>query len=1022
MSCANFYTAEAANVTSAVLLKKNRNTYFSCQNLPLTLQVYKNFRNGKSSFHAYFFLFSDNNFFSMHKTIIFTLSSAGIVGCLPECYAVDTDEKNQFSVGHVKITKANKTNFLSLMDEADLCLLDCCLKLDKDVIISKVSDYKAREWDLFYNKYFETISNAADLKYIRDYLNEYIEHQRNIFFTNKGNKPLYFHNGRFPFNWTQLLVDDEMPELLYCFDLQPEQLIYRPEISWRNKPLLLYGGIFVSRMPARVLLDNKIFEFDDSVDGLKLIPFFGKNYVTVPKNKIDEYFEKIILPLVPSDRVLATGFDIVTVNNLKNAVLRIKTVEPVRQASLFDEVSASTAKTLVLELVFEYPGFKFWAGRGGKLVTVDKTDGKYMITRVERDSGLEKLYIDSLRRAGLDLDGKIKTFEYYLGVDWVNSNYRALEETGVDISFERRKGTEHSIFLGERNIKIELSEEKDWFDIKGKVYFGEFQIPIIRILNYISRNRHEILLPNGEIAQIPQSWFDEYKTLADLSKTEDGKAVISKYYVAVLHDLENAKKVSLTVKENTRMLLMGKAVGNYDLPKGFHGELRHYQREGYNWLRLLDELSLGGCLADDMGLGKTIQTLCMLQWQKNKRMGTSLLVVPKSLIYNWQAEAERFTPRLKIYVHAGMLRAENTKVFKDADVVLTSYGIVRRDKKLLSSFVFNYIVLDESQAIKNPRSDTAQVCLTLKARRFVTLTGTPIENSLADLWSQVHFFNRNMLGTLSAFSADVKLPARQQLYRKLLQPFILRRTKAEVLPDLPEKQITVQWCEMTEAQLKTYKDHRNFYRDKFLENKDEKGKVNAFVLLEGLLRLRQIANHPLLVDKAYNELSGKFELAIEMLSEIISNGDKVLVFSSFVEHLKLFRNALDSSQTAYAYLDGSTKDRKEQVELFQNNPHVRVFLLSLKAGGLGLNLTAASYVFLLDPWWNPAAEAQAYDRAHRIGQKNKVFVYKFITKNSIEEKILKLQESKLALSESMLGSENEILKQLNIEDVMRLIE
>ncbi len=342
--------------------------------------------------------------------------------------------------------------------------------------------------------------------------------------------------------------------------------------------------------------------------------------------------------------------------------------------------------------------------------------------------------------------------------------------------------------------------------------------------------------------------------------------------------------------------------------------------------------------------------------------------------------------------------------------------------QLLSSFPFNYIILDEAQAIKNPQSDTAQVCLGLSGRRFLTLTGTPIENSLTDLWSQVHFFNRNMLGSSSHFLRACKTEGKQELYRRLLKPFMLRRNKKDVLTDLPEKQITVQWCDMTDAQHKIYRDFRNNYREKSLGSKDEKDRVNTMILLEGLLRLRQIANHPSLVESSYNDDSGKFETVCEMMTEVIEQGNKVLIFSSFVEHLKLYRTFLDAQNIKYAYLDGATKDRKEQVEKFQNDNETQVFLLSLKAGGTGLNLTKASYVFLLDPWWNPAAEAQAYDRAHRIGQQNKVFVYKFISRNSIEEKILRLQEEKLQLSESMLGSDNELLKQLDINEVMKLIE
>jgi SNF2 family DNA or RNA helicase len=256
----------------------------------------------------------------------------------------------------------------------------------------------------------------------------------------------------------------------------------------------------------------------------------------------------------------------------------------------------------------------------------------------------------------------------------------------------------------------------------------------------------------------------------------------------------------------------------------------------------------------------------------------------------------------------------------------------------------------------------------------------------------------------------------------LLKPFLLRRNKSEVLTELPEKSIIVQWCDMTSEQQQFYRDIRNSYRDKFLESKNKNDKISPVILLEGLLRLRQTANHPLLTDKTYTDDSGKFETVCQMLDEVIAIGDKVLVFSSFVEHLKLYKNYLDSKQITYCYLDGATKDRKKEVERFQNDTDTQIFLLSLKAGGLGLNLTSASYVFLLDPWWNPAAEAQAFDRAHRMGQLNKVFVYKFISRNTIEEKIIKLQEEKLQLFDNMINSDNEILAHLNVNDVMKLIE
>ncbi|MBN2766817.1 MAG: DEAD/DEAH box helicase [Paludibacteraceae bacterium] len=959
----------------------------------------------------------------MNQTIVYTLVNYPNIGCLPECVVVDTNEKGEFSVNFTKITQSNKSNITYLLDDTDRQLLDYCLRLDKEVIAAKINDRKAKDWNDISKKFFENRKIKQEDIFLRDYLLDYIETNQNAFFSNLGDKPLFLPQGRFPFTWIPLFIEDEMPELLYCFENTPDWIYFYPDIRCKQKPLSLLNGMLVSRKNARILLKNKIYEFDDKVDGSKFSAFFSKDKISVSQINAEEYIQKVIVPLIATNRVVPLGFEIQTISLLQNAVLRIKELEPIRQVTLFDdETTDNSQKSLVLELIFEYQGFRFWAGQPGKSTSVEMSDNSFSILKVERDKVLEQLYIDAMKDAGIDLDGKVRKFAYSEGLDWLNEHYKQLELTGVDVKFESRRGEPHKVFVGERSVFIEVEEGRDWFDIKGKVKFGKYEIPFVRVLNYIRQNKHEMMLPNGEYVQIPLVWFEEYKALIEFSRIEDGKVVIAKYHCVVAEDLKQKLNINFSIKENMRRLLSSELNHNFDLPENFRGELRHYQREGYNWLRMLDELSLGGCLADDMGLGKTIQTLCMLLWQKQQKMGVNLLVVPTSLIYNWEEEACKFTPDLRIYVHSGNQRSKDSKAFHEADIVLTSYGVLRRDKQLLSSFPFNYIILDEAQAIKNPQSDTSQVCLGLHGRRFLTLTGTPIENSLTDLWSQVHFFNRNMLGSSSHFLRACKTEGKQELYRHLLKPFMLRRNKKDVLTELPEKQITVQWCDMTDAQLKIYRDFRNNYREKFLGSKDEKDRVNTMILLEGLLRLRQIANHPSLVENGYNDDSGKFETVCEMMTEVIDQGDKVLIFSSFVEHLKLYRKFLDAQNIKYAYLDGATKDRKEQVDKFQNNDDIQVFLLSLKAGGTGLNLTKASYVFLLDPWWNPAAEAQAYDRAHRIGQQNKVFVYKFISRNSIEEKILRLQEEKLKLSESMLGSDNELLKQLDINEVMKLIE
>ncbi|NCB47856.1 DEAD/DEAH box helicase, partial [bacterium] len=332
------------------------------------------------------------------------------------------------------------------------------------------------------------------------------------------------------------------------------------------------------------------------------------------------------------------------------------------------------------------------------------------------------------------------------------------------------------------------------------------------------------------------------------------------------------------------------------------------------------------------------------------------------------------------------------------------------------------VILDEAQAIKNAGADIYRAVVSLRAQRFLTLTGTPLENSFADLWSQMHFVNRGILGSLKDFNSRMQEPDYQSRVSILIKPFILRRTKTQVLTDLPEKQVFTEFCEMGDEQSTFYKELRNTIRERFLGDREAKEKLNAIIVLEGLLRLRQAANHPVLVDKEYAGFSGKFDTVITKLHEVLAQNAKVLIFSSFVEHLSIYRRYLIENNINYSYIDGSTKDRETEVNKFQNDESSKVFLLSLKAGGTGLNLTAASYVFLLDPWWNPAVEAQAADRAHRIGQKNAVFVYRFISAGSIEEKILNLQKTKLEMFDKMIGETPEDFKITNADDVLSLLE
>ena len=466
------------------------------------------------------------------------------------------------------------------------------------------------------------------------------------------------------------------------------------------------------------------------------------------------------------------------------------------------------------------------------------------------------------------------------------------------------------------------------------------------------------------------------------------------------------------------------------LPKGFVGELRSYQKAGYNWLHFLHEYGFGGCLADDMGLGKTVQVLAfLLSLRENGHaQAADLVVVPRSLLVNWQREAERFTPSLKVTLHFGPGRAKEKLPFDDYDLVITTYGTMLRDIETLRKYRFHYVILDESQAIKNPLAKTSRAARKLNSEHRLVMTGTPVENTTFELWSQFTFLNPGLLGSLEYFKQEFGAPIEKkqdeqasEFLRRLVYPFILRRTKDQVAPELPPRTERVIYCDMEPAQKKFYERTRDYYRKQLLSVMETEGMNSArFKILEGLLRLRQICNHPKLVKENFRGDSGKMEVVLETLGTLRSEGHKALVFSQFVQMLTLLRRELDKQGITYEYLDGSTTDRQKRVDHFQEDESIPFFLISLKAGGVGLNLTAADYVLHIDPWWNPAVEMQATDRTHRIGQERPVFVYKFITRDTVEEKILQLQERKKALVQQLITTESAFFKNLTPEDVQVL--
>jgi len=589
------------------------------------------------------------------------------------------------------------------------------------------------------------------------------------------------------------------------------------------------------------------------------------------------------------------------------------------------------------------------------------------------------------------------------------------------------------------HINFNVSSGIDWFDIQAIVSFGELQVPLKEIQHAIHKQERYVKLADGTIGEIPEDWFERYKHLFALGEEVEDRLRLSRYHISYLDQLlaevdEAHTDAGYEQAHHQLKILTGDkftGIPDKELPVGFTGDLRPYQKAGFDWMHFLQESNFGGCLADDMGLGKTIQALVFLQSVYEKRAGyeppaqASLLLVPRSLLVNWQREASRFTPNLRVLEYFDSDRIKNLEAFEQADLVITSYGVMLRDILLLRKYRFHCIILDESQAIKNPLSQTAKAARLLQGSHRLVLTGTPIENSTVELWSQFAFLNPGLLGNLEYFRQAFGTPieskkdeATARLLRKIVYPFILRRTKDQVAPELPPRTERILYADMEPAQHKYYQRMRDYYRGilmGYLE--EEKISQNRMKILEGLLRLRQISNHPLLVDEKYRGNSGKFELLLENLETLVAEGHKALVFSQFVQMLRLVRHALDERHIPYAYLDGHTLDRQAQVDRYQSDPNLPFFLISLKAGGLGLNLTAADYVIHIDPWWNPAVETQASDRTHRIGQDKPVFVYKLITRDTVEEKILVLQQQKKNLVDQIITTDSSFFKSLTKDDL-----
>ncbi len=735
-----------------------------------------------------------------------------------------------------------------------------------------------------------------------------------------------------------------------------------------------------------------------------------ENALPVPAAQKDRFLEQLFrLPNLPR-LDLPSDLAVAEVDGVPHPRLKVK---PPRSRPY-------AQPRLVGELSFDYDGTIVTPEQAGSRVY--QPDRRHL---VRRDPAAENAAAAQLEQLGFRRERYTPNPALELAPRNLPKVVRTLLQAGWHVEAEGK------VFRRPGEFNLSVSSGIDWFDLEGGVNFDGQVASLPDLLAALRRGDNAVQLGDGTFGLLPEEWLKKYGQLAGLGKAEEGKLRFRRSQVGLLDALLAAQpEISFdeTFARFRDELNQFGGIEPVDAPAGFVGELRGYQREGLGWLGFLQRFGFGGCLADDMGLGKTIQVLALLESRREQHAGPSLVVVPRSLVFNWKAEAARFTPQLKVLDHTGMGRAKPGAHFQEHDVVLTTYGTLRRDIVDLKDIAFDYCILDEAQAAKNASSQTAKAVRLLQGKNRLALSGTPVENHLGELWSLFEFLNPGMLGVASVFQgADggLRNPDEQTrtLLARALRPFILRRTKRQVATDLPEKTEQTLYCELEPDQRKLYDELKQHYRQALLPRVERDGIGRSKIqILEALLRLRQAACHPGLIDKKRtDEPSAKLESLLPQLGEVTEEGHKTLVFSQFTSFLAIVRQRLDREKVAYEYLDGRTRDRAARVERFQNDPECKLFLISLKAGGLGLNLTAAEYVFLLDPWWNPAVEAQAIDRAHRIGQTNQVFAYRLIARDTVEEKVLQLQQTKRNLADAIINADNSLIRDLGREDLELLL-
>lgn len=845
---------------------------------------------------------------------------------------------------------------------------------------------------------------------------------------NPLNLEVYYHDRSIS---ETISVKSLIPTELKVLKAEIQLMVFKKEPFYEITGELLFNDI--SLPFGNVVIRNEYFVFYQQVfhwvsnpDLLRVIRFFKASHdlLLVHASKYDEFLQTVLAPL---EQLVHINYSYVHAATPAQLAEKQFHTEPI--IYLQEE-----GNYVLVTPVMKYGAVEVPVYSRRQVFDADQNGNVF---KIERDNEAEIRLTTLVMEQHPDFREQLEYPEYFylhknrfLDENWFPDAFEVWSNEGITIlGFNELKN--NKLNPHRAKVSVQVNSGIDWFNARLKVSFGSREVPLKQVYRAIRNKSRFVQLDDGTRGILPREWIEKFTRYLQLGAIDGELLKIPRISFPEVSELFEKEVLSEEVQNEIalyRKRLSG-PIPEVPVPADLQAELRDYQRKGLNWLNHLDSFNFGGCLADDMGLGKTLQIIAFILLQREKYgHATHLVVAPTSLLFNWQEELEKFAPSLKVMLHHGAERRKSITEMDTCEVVLTSYGTLLSDIRFLKNFPFSYIFLDESQAIKNPESERYKAARLLQARNRIVLTGTPVENNTFDLYGQLSFACPGLLGSREYFKEVYATPIdkfeNSKRARELLQkvsPFTLRRTKRQVARELPEKTEMVIYCEMNTEQRRIYDLYEREVREFISARDDEEIKKNSMHVLTGLTKLRQICNSPVLLKEGH---SGDHAVKIEVLTEQISNQStehKILVFSQFVGMLDLLRAELEQKGIPFEYLTGQTKDRGARVRNFQANAGVRVFLISLKAGGVGLNLTEADYVYLADPWWNPAAENQAIDRSYRIGQDKNVVAVRLICSGTIEEKIMHLQKRKSRLAQDLVKTDAGFFNGLSRSELLEIL-